>query len=346
VASIEMWHSMRDMLGDDGEFRATGQVRVAENAAELQQCEERAAKVRALGYDHEVVIDRKELRRLVPQVAEHCVGGLHTARDGYAFPFKATTAFRLKAEELGAVVKEGTKVEAIERSGERWVVRTNHGQFRAPVLVNAAGAWGAEIARMVGDDPVEEPVALMMMVSGRMPHFLDPTVGCMGRKLSFKQMRAGTVVIGGGHVGTVDRETELTELDFRKLALSARTVSAVFPIMKDATLVRCWAGVEGFTPDDIPYIGPSKAAPNVFHSFGFCGHGFQLGPIVGSITAQLVTQGKTNLPIEPFRIDRFAGTDAAFPRTDGRRRPGLHIRRTRPHPERLAGNELSDFSHL
>jgi sarcosine oxidase subunit beta len=313
VASIEMWHSMLDLLGDDGEFRATGQVRVAENAAELQKCEERAAKVRALGYDHEVVIDRKELRRLVPQAAEHCVGGLYTARDGYAFPFKATTAFRLKAEELGAVVKEGTKVETIERSGERWVVRTNHGQFRAPVLVNAAGAWGAEIARMVGDDPVEEPVALMMMVSGRMPHFLDPTVGCTGRKLSFKQMRAGTVVIGGGHVGTVDRETELTELDFRKLALSARTVSAVFPIMKDATLVRCWAGVEGFTPDDIPYIGPSKAAPNVFHSFGFCGHGFQLGPVVGSITAQLVTQGKTNLPIEPFRIDRFAGKDARVP---------------------------------
>lgn len=310
MASIELWHSMRDMLGDDGEFRATGQVRVAENEAELKLCEARAAKTRALGYDHEVVIDRAELRRLVPAVAPHCVGGLHTARDGYAFPFKATTAFRLKAEELGAVVREGTRVEAIERVGERWLVKTSRGDFRAPVLVNAAGAWGAEVARMLGDDPVEEPVALMMMVSSRMPHFLDPTVGCMGRKLSFKQMRAGTVVIGGGHVGKVDRATELTELDFRKLSESARTASAVFPIMKDATVVRCWAGVEGFTPDDLPYIGPSKAAPGVFHSFGFCGHGFQLGPVVGSITAQLVTQGRTNLPIEPFRIDRFAGTDA------------------------------------
>lgn len=114
---------------------------------------------------------------------------------------------------------------------------------------------------MVGDDPVEEPVALTTTVSNRMPHFLDPTVGCMGRKLSFKQMRAGTVVIGGGHIGTVDRATELTELDFRKLAESARTASAIFPIMKDATLVRCWAGVEGFTPDDLPYIGPSRPPP-------------------------------------------------------------------------------------
>lgn len=140
MASIELWHSMRDMLGDDGEFRATGQVRVAENEAELKLCEARAAQTRALGYDHEVVIDRAELRRLAPAVAGDCVGGLHVARDGYAFPFKATTAFRLKAEELGAVVHEGTKVEAIERSDKRWLVKTSRGDFRAPVLVNAAGA--------------------------------------------------------------------------------------------------------------------------------------------------------------------------------------------------------------
>jgi sarcosine oxidase subunit beta len=83
----------------------------------------------------------------------------------------------------------------------------------------------------------------------------------------------------------------------------------VFPLMKDATLVRCWAGIEGFTPDDLPIIGPSKASPAAFHSFGFCGHGFQLGPVVGSITAQLVTAGKSNLPIEAFRVDRFADAE-------------------------------------
>lgn len=306
MASIELWHSMRDMLGDDAEFRATGQVRVAENDQDMAKLAARAQSVRTLGYDHEVVIDRKELKRLVPAVADHCVGGLYTARDGYAFPFKATAAFRLKAEQLGAVVEEGTGVTALERVGDKWLVSTNRGNFRAPVLVNAAGAWGKQIAEMLGDDVPVEPVALMMMVSARMPHFLDPTVGCAGRPLSFKQMRSGTVVIGGGHRGRVAADGELTELEFRHLATSARTAADIFPIMKNATLVRCWAGIEGFTPDDLPIIGPSKASPAAFHSFGFCGHGFQLGPIVGSITAQLITQGKTNLPIEPFRVDRFA----------------------------------------
>jgi sarcosine oxidase, subunit beta len=306
MASIEQWHAMREMLGADGEFRASGQLRVAENEQEMRAVEARAAQIRALGYDHEVVVDRQELRRLVPAVGDQCVGGLYTARDGYAFPFKATVAFRHKAEELGAVSEEGAGVEAIERTGERWLVRTARGSFRAPVLVNCAGAWGGRIAQMLGDTVPLEPVALMMMVSARMPHFVDPTVGCMGRQLSFKQSQDGTVVIGGGYRGRADTETGLTELEFPLLGISARSAAAVFPIMRHATLVRCWAGIEGFTPDDLPFIGPSKASPNAFHSFGFCGHGFQLGPVVGSITAQLVAGGKTNLPIEPFRINRFS----------------------------------------
>jgi sarcosine oxidase subunit beta len=81
--------------------------------------------------------------------------------------------------------------------------------------------------------------------------------------------------------------------------------------MRGAQIVRCWAGIEGRMPDDIPVIGPSSTSPGVFHAFGFCGHGFQLGPIVGAIMAELVATGATNLPIAPFRIDRFAASPAA-----------------------------------
>ena len=58
-------------------------------------------------------------------------------------------------------------------------------------------------------------------------------------------------------------------------------------------------------PDDIPVIGPSRVADGLFHQFGFSAHGFQLGPGVGSLMADLIVTGATNLPIEPFRVDRF-----------------------------------------
>jgi sarcosine oxidase subunit beta len=95
------------------------------------------------------------------------------------------------------------------------------------------------------------------------------------------------------------------------LALSARTVWDLFPVMRGAHIVRCWAGIEARMPDDIPVIGPCSTSDGVFHAFGFSAHGFAFGPIVGAIIAELVTGGKTNLPIAPFRIDRFAPTSAA-----------------------------------
>jgi len=147
----------------------------------------------------------------------------------------------------------------------------------------------------------------MLMITAPLPPFIKPVVGAAGRPLSFKQFHNGTVLIGGGHRGRLDRDINRTELDFAGLAVSARTVWDLFPVMRAAQIVRCWAGIEARMPDDIPVIGPSTTSEGVFHAFGFSAHGFALGPIVGAIVAELVTGGKTNLPIAPFRIDRFAG---------------------------------------
>jgi glycine/D-amino acid oxidase-like deaminating enzyme len=58
-------------------------------------------------------------------------------------------------------------------------------------------------------------------------------------------------------------------------------------------------------PDQIPVIGASQTAPNMWHAFGFSGHGFQLVPIVGSLLAGLIIDGKSPLPVEAFRPSRF-----------------------------------------
>ena len=109
-----------------------------------------------------------------------------------------------------------------------------------------------------------------------------------------------------GHRGMADRDTNRTSLDFGKLAFNARTAAEIFPIMAEAQINRAWAGIEARMPDDIPVIGPSLQAEAAYHAFGFSAHGFQLGPIVGSILAELITTGASNLPIAPFSIGRFA----------------------------------------
>jgi sarcosine oxidase subunit beta len=305
VHAMEIWHRIAEVVDDDCGFTSEGQVLVAETEAELQGFAERVADLRARGFVHEELVDARELRRLVPAVAESCPGGVVSRHDGAAIPFRATQAFRRKAERLGAVIREGERVIALKRDGTAWAVTTDRGVYRAPKLVNAAGAWADRICAMLGEPVPLEVIAPMLMITARMPPFIRSVVILRGRKLSFKQYANGTVLIGGGHRGTPLRDENVTLLDWTKLGISARTVAEVFPIMRQATIQRAWAGIEARMPDDIPVFGASRTSEGVFHQFGFSAHGFQLGPGAGSVMAELVATGRTNMPIAPFDIGRF-----------------------------------------
>jgi sarcosine oxidase, subunit beta len=189
-----------------------------------------------------------------------------------------------------------------------WRVWVGKKSFDAPIVINCAGAWGSRIAEMIGDSAPLTPRASVLTVTARTPHFLHPVVILEGRKLSLKQMSNGTVVIGGGHSAILNMEKEKTTIDFSKLKIMAQIVSDIFPSLKQVPIVRCWPGIIGDMPDKIPVIGPSKTAKDAYHAFGFSGHGFQLGPIIGKILTELIYEGQSSLPIDPFRIDRFNET--------------------------------------
>jgi len=306
VASMELWERIAGLVDDDCGFESHGQVLVAESEPELATLRARVDDLRLRGYTHEELIDRVELKRLLPAVSDACPGGIVSRRDGAADPFRTTQAFRRKAVVLGAAVLEGVCVTGLERRGAAWRVATSDGDFEAAIIVNAAGAWADRIAGLVGERVPLEVIAPMLMITGRVPAFIEPVVILRSRKLSFKQFANGTVLIGGGHLGRPDRDRNATRIDWTKLAESARTVWELFPVMRAADIVRAWAGIEARMPDDIPVIGPSAKAEGVYHQFGFSAHGFQLGPGVGALMAELIATGKTNLPIAPFSITRFA----------------------------------------
>jgi sarcosine oxidase subunit beta len=58
-------------------------------------------------------------------------------------------------------------------------------------------------------------------------------------------------------------------------------------------------------------LGPSRTTPGLIHGFGFSGAGFQIGPAVGEVLAELARDGRSTTPIEAFDIGRFATTAAA-----------------------------------
>jgi sarcosine oxidase subunit beta len=256
------------------------------------------------------MVDAAELRRLVPAIAPHCVGALVVRTDGAADPYRTTMAFARQARARGVDIVEGECVLGLEREREAWLVVGSVSRYRAPLVVNAAGAWAARVAAMVGEVLPLKTRASMMIVTERMPSFVKPVLGSAGRKLSFKQTPAGTVLIGGGQQGRADLEREESWVDVGNLAHAAAAAAALFPLMRDAAIVRAWSGIEAETPDAIPVIGWSRAAPALIHVFGFSGHGFQLGPICGRAVADLATAGRTDLQIDALGVERFARSAA------------------------------------
>jgi sarcosine oxidase, subunit beta len=310
AASLELWHRIRDLVDDDCGFESHGHVKLAESEADLEKLRQRVAHLNVLGYHHEELIGQDELRQIMPAVAPHCIGGTISRKDGAALPFQTTMAFRRAAERYGARFIEGAKVTGLERHGSQWRVQAGDQTYEAGIIVNTAGAWADRVAATLEEPVPLQVIAPMLMITERVPSFLTPVVGVASRPLSFKQLSNGTVLIGGGHRGMANPDRNETMLNFEELAKNAGTAASIFPIVGSAAIVRAWAGIEARMPDDLPVIGPSSTHEGAYHAFGFSAHGFQLGPIVGSLLAELITTGATNLPIQPFAITRFAALSA------------------------------------
>lgn len=305
IAAMSIWHNIEELVNDDCGFRKVGQIKVAESEDDLIILKDRVKKLNASGFEHEKIISQSELREFIPHISQHCCGGIICEGDGYALPFQTVTAFRNAAVKAGATFIVDHPVDKIERIGNIWKISSQSIHHEAPVLVNCSGAWAHKITSFLSEAVPVKAVALMLMITQRLPKFCNPVVGATSRPLSFKQFENGTVLIGGGKRGFVNMEKQNTSLNIEGLSKSASTAHEIFPVMKNIRVVRCWAGIEGVMPDEIPVISASSTYPDTYHVFGFSAHGFQLGPITGRIITDLILNNKTELPIEKFSIKRF-----------------------------------------
>jgi sarcosine oxidase, subunit beta len=308
LASMEMWHNIEGLVGDHCGFHADGQVKVAETEAQLDELRASVNRLRQDGFTHEEIVDAPELRALVPALAPHCVGGVIARRDGAADPHRTLAGFLRAVLAAGVVVHEGFGVSQLERQTGAWRAGDGSRWVEAPLLVNAAGAWAGRIAAMAGDDIPLDIYAPMMIVTERIAPFVRPTVIATGRKLSFKQTNHGTLLIGGGQLGRPDLQNESTEIDARALAKSAGAAMALFPSIGPLHIVRSWAGLEAKTTDDVAIAGLSPSAPGLMHLFGFCGHGFQLVPVLGLAAAELLLDGRSGIDLNGLAPGRLMKT--------------------------------------
>jgi sarcosine oxidase subunit beta len=290
---------------------ATGHIKLARSEADMEELEAYREAVRPYGLDLEL-LGRNVIRARYAWLGA-AVGGSLCAEDGAANPRLVAPAFARAARTAGADIRENAPVTAIEHDGARFRLRTAGGlDAGAATLVNVAGAWGHEIAARFGESVPEDVVAPNMCVSEPLPYFMVPNFGVCGGGVYVRQTTRGNVIFGGGR-GIADRE-RLRAYPVAETSLDAmRQTIALVPRLRHAQVIRTWTGIEGVMPDDIPVIGPSGTTPDLFHAFGFSGHGFQLGPAVGVVLAELILDGTTPTPIAAFDIARFTSIPPPSP---------------------------------
>jgi sarcosine oxidase subunit beta len=204
------------------------------------------------------------------------------------------------------LVENAEVVEAVHDGNGFQVATRDRARYTAPLLVNTAGAWADTIAGWFGERVPLVPEVPQVMVTEPAPYRFRPVLGVIGGDLYFRQIPRGNVIFGGGQ-GRANaghtRSKPLPEIAARAAAEAARIV----PEIRNLSIIRTWTGVDGDTPDGSPVIGPSTTTPGLFHAFGFCGHGFQLGPGVGAVLAELLIDGRSDTDIHGLGIARFVG---------------------------------------
>ena len=260
----------------------------------------------------------RDVAERVPGLATHDVAfALFGPEDGYLDPREVLEGYRAMATSAGVTYVHGTVTE-IERAGGRVSgVRTDTpGGTRTivtPIVVNAAGAYAAGVARAAGltlpIDPVRQHLFRLELeerLESRIPMVFDPD----GTHWRLDDPRSGgdpeCLVIGRSR--SDEPVGENFHCDESRLSNEMLpTLARRFPAAQVRGCVAGWAGLYEMTPDHNALLGAHPDLPGFVVAAGFSGHGLMMAPATGLAIAELIANGRAKtFDVTPLAVDRFA----------------------------------------
>ena len=304
-----IWGRLPELIGIDGEYIRCGHLKIARSQADMASLAAYRERSRGFGMDLQLLA-ASTLRERFAWLGERAVGGSLCPQDGHANPRLVSPAFARAAARMGADVREQTRVDELAHDGKDFVLLTATGlELRSRFLLNCAGAWAGAIAEHFGELVPMVSAHPVMAVTEPLPMFMNLSLGVEGGGIYARQAPRGNCVIGGSRGFALDAERARPSRDAISLVL--RGTVELLPSLRHAHIIRSWSGTEGYLPDHEPVIGPSATQAGLIHGFGFAGAGFQIGPAVGEVLAELVQGGASSTPIAAFSISRFSPVPAS-----------------------------------
>ena len=291
-------------------FRRTGFLHI-EPADHETQLRKNVDMHQRIGIPTEV-LSGNDVKKLAPYLKTADIAfAAYESESGYADPMLTANSLLAAAKERGAVYVQDCEIIGAQISnGKVTGVQTSRGDFSAPVIINAAGAWAGKVSELFG---VAIPLGTWThdVVHIRRPSQVPDHLTVIDSSLSmyFRPDSGNLTLVALEDDSRLDEPAE-KDLGYVAKDFVERAIERIcqrIPAMEEGSLHSSHVGRDGLTPDQRAIIG--QAGPKgYFLATGFSGTGFKLSPAVGLCLSELILDGKSKTVdisgFDPMRFER------------------------------------------
>ena len=309
VSYKDYFSNWRERVGGDCGFINTGFMQIAKREHE-DKLRGNVANQQRIGINTSV-ISAAEVKELFPDlITDHFDYAAYEPDSGYADATLTTNSFLEAAKRNGATLIQNCEVTAVRSSGGRVTgVSTTRGDFDAPIVINAAGAWARQVASLADIDvPLEtwtHDVAFLHRPPslGRFPAAIDDVINCYFRP------EGSALILAAGEDESLRGEPPDAEDQTPTLTFLEKLIDAMvqrIPKIEESGLHSIHVGRDGITPDQRAIYGGS-GLDGFYLACGLSGTGFKTSPAAGASLVELILDGAPKtVDITSFRFERFA----------------------------------------
>ncbi len=314
-ASIDFFSRFEEATGQSCGYQPNGYLFVATCEAHLAQLRRNRVLQEAEGLMNVETLTAADVSAAVPQLrADDVLGGSFCGTDGLIDPLAVTRGFMSRAREMGVRLWTETGVGGIEvERGQVAGVLTTRGHVATRVVVNAAGAWAAEIARLAGVKipvvPLRRQLVATEPLEGfheKLPMVIDMSDGFHFRRDQREDGSAGLLLAWPDNEETFGFKEDFDAGFVPKILQRARgRVPCLAGV--EVELGRSRAGLYEMTPDGHAIIGQAQGITGLYLANGFSGHGVMHSPATGRAISEMIVDGHSHtLDVSTLAPERFS----------------------------------------
>lgn len=240
------------------------------------------------------IIERDELIKMEPNLADDVVDALYVPTGGIVCPFNLNYALAENAADNGVEFKLSTKVEKVAKTGDHYTITTNAGDIEAKTVVNAAGVYADEINNMVSSKKLHiiarrgQYELLDKSAGNHVSHTIFQLPSKMGKGVLVTPTVHGNLLVGPTAEDVDNKEGVNTTAEGlgRLAATSALSVKNV-PMRQ---VITSFAGLRAHEDGGDFILGEAEDAEGFFNAAGIESPGLSSAPAIGVMIAKEVAE--------------------------------------------------------